>query len=128
MEQAYAKVLCELIKNGKKPTDAVRALKELLEIRGRIALLPKIARAFARLAAREEARGKLTLTVARRGDAKHAIKEVEKFLTTQKISDTDLCEEVDETLIGGWRLEGQGVLVDASWKKSLLSIYTASTQ
>ncbi len=128
MENAYAQALWGMVQKGKKPAEAVRLLKTSLEVRGRAALLPKIARAFARLAAREEGRSKMTLSVARAKDAKKAIKEVEKFLAEQKISDVDVCEEIDESLIGGWRLEGRGVLVDASWKKSLLSIYNAATQ
>ena len=128
MEQAYAQALWEIIRKGETPAVAVAAIKRSLDARGRTELFSKIGRAFARLAAREEDRSKLTLTVARENDAPHAIKEVEKILTEQKISDVDLCEEVDASLVGGWRLEGRGVLVDASWKKSLLSIYNASTQ
>jgi len=70
----------------------------------------------------------MTLSVMREKDAKQAIKEVEMVLAAHKIANVDLCEEVDETLIGGWRLEGRGVLLDTSWKRSLLSIYNASTQ
>lgn len=128
MENAYAQALWEMIKQGKKPAEAVHAMREVLGSRGRAALLPKIARAFARLAAKEEGRNTMTLSIAREKDAKQALKEVEKILAEHKITDVDLCEEVDETLIGGWRLEGKGVLVDASWKKSLLSIYNAATQ
>lgn len=128
MEHAYAQALWKLIQKGKKPQEAVAAMKKILELRGRLALLPKITRAFARLAAREEARGRMTLSVARQKDAKTAVREIERMLAEQKISDVDLCEEVDASLIGGWRLEGRGTLVDASWKKDLLSIYNRSTQ
>jgi len=127
MEHAYAQALSGTIQKGVKPADAVRALKRSLDARGRSALLPKIAHAFARLSAREEARNRMTLSIARQKDAQRAVKEAEKFLAREHISEADVCEEVDESLIGGWRLEGKGVLVDASWKKDLLSIYNRST-
>lgn len=135
MEHHYAQALWEMVqeglpagRQGMKPKEAVESLRKVLIARGRQSLLPKIARAFARLAAREEARSRIILSVARQKDTRAAIKEVEKFLAEQKISDVDVCEEMDETLVGGWRLEGRGVLVDASWKKSLLSIYNQATQ
>ena len=128
MEQAYAIALWTMIESGKQPHEAVALLKKSLEARGRSALLPKIAHAFARLAARESRKNTMTLTVARQRDAAKAVKEIEKVLTEANITETDLEESVDENLIGGWRLEGRGVLVDQSWKKSLLSIYNAATK
>ena len=127
MENSYAQALWKMIQNGSKPKEAVAKLREVLAVRGRGALLPKIARAFARLAARQEASSKMTLTVAREKDARAAAKEVEKILAAHKISDVELCEEVDESLIGGWRLEGRGLLVDTTWKKSLVDMYNAAT-
>ena len=117
-----------MIVGGKQPHAAVTAMKKNLEARGRSALLPKIARAFARLAAKESQKNTLTLTIARQKDAKMALKEVEKVLAEQRVADMDLCETVDEKLIGGWRLEGKGLLVDNSWKSALLSIYNRATQ
>jgi F0F1-type ATP synthase delta subunit len=128
MEQAYAQALWQMVEKGKTPQEAVGALKKLLDVRGRAALLPRIAKAFRRLAAREAGRNNFTLTVAREKDAKSALRAVEKVLTELKIADVDVCEVVDESLIGGWRLEGRGVLIDNSWKKALLSIYNRVTQ
>ncbi len=128
METAYAQALWHLIEKGMKPVDAVAAIKKSLETHGRSALLPKIGRAFARLAAREERKNIMTLSVARQKDVAHALKETQKVLAVQGIKETDLCESVDESLIGGWRLEGRGLLVDRSWKKSLLSMYNRATQ
>lgn len=128
MQDAYAQALWTMVESGKAPHEAVAALKKMLDARGRLALVPKIARAFRRLAAKEANKNTLTLTVARQKDAHAAIKEVEKVLADLKIADADLCELVDESLIGGWRLEGRGILVDKSWKNSLLSIYNRVTQ
>ena len=128
MENAYAEALWDLIEKGMKPAEAVAAVKKSLEEKGRSVLLPKIARAFARLAARHERQRTMTLTIARKKDMAHALKAAQTILAEQGIQETDLCETIDETLIGGWRLEGRGLLVDQSWKKSLLSIYTRATQ
>lgn len=123
MQEAYAQALWVVIQKGKTPQEAVAALKKTLEGRGRMALLPKIANAFQRLAAKESQKNTLTLSVARQKDFQKAVKDVENVLTELRISETDVCESVDESLIGGWRLEGKGILVDQSWKKALLSIY-----
>ncbi len=128
MEHAYAHALWQMVEKGKTPHEAVSALKKMLEVRGRLALLPKIGAAFKRLAAKEANKNTLSLTVARQKDAAAAVKEVEKVLAGLKIADVDLCETVDESLIGGWRLEGRGILIDTSWKKGLLSIYNAATE
>ena len=48
METSYARALWTMIVGGKQPHAAVTAMKKNLEARGRSALLPKIARAFAR--------------------------------------------------------------------------------
>jgi F0F1-type ATP synthase delta subunit len=128
METAYAQALWQMIEDGAKPHEAVASLKKTLQAKGRMALLPRIGRAFERLAARKLSGSKMTLTVAREKDAKVALKEAKEVLTQLGAADFDLCEAVDDSLIGGWRLEGRGVLVDQSWKKSLLSIYNAATK
>jgi len=127
MERAYAQAVLAMVENGKTPHEAVAALRKTLEIRGRLALLPRIGKAFERLVAKEAKKNTCTLTIARQKDAQKAVKEVEQVLAELKIGDTDLCETVDESLIGGWRLEGQGMLVDQSWKKALLNMYTRAT-
>src|SRR3989344_4535441 len=128
MEQAYAEALCRVIENGMEPEKAIASLKNSLERSNRSSLLPKIARAFAHLAARQARKNTMTLSIAQKKDVTRALKEAERILAERGIRETDLCESIDETLIGGWRLEGRGLLVDQSWKKSLLSMYNAATK
>src|SRR3989338_7905432 len=99
MENAYAEALWNLIEKGMKPAEAVAAVKKSLEEKGRSVLLPKIARAFARLAARQERRNTMTLTIARKKDVAHAIKAAQTILAEQGIGEAGLCETIDETLI-----------------------------
>jgi F0F1-type ATP synthase delta subunit len=114
METAYARALWNLIANGMKHADAVKAIALSLEAKGRGALMGKVARAFERIASRETMRSQTVLFVAKEADAKKAMLE-------SKVADADVV--VDSSLIGGWRLMTADTLVDASWKKHLLSMY-----
>ena len=116
METAYAHALWNLVKKGMKPAEALSSIVDMLKQKGRMALLPKIARAFERIANRESNRTSTTLFVAHEKDAKKAMLE-------SKVPEADVL--VDSTLIGGWRLIQGDTLIDASWKKHLLSMYNA---
>ncbi len=128
MEQAYAQALWTIIEKGMKPEDAVRAMHDKLKGDGREALMPRIAKAFERLATAMSARDAVTLTVA---DATHehaALKSAGAALSKIGVEAKEVQLRTDATLIGGWRLEGKEALIDASYKKQLLEIYTSATQ
>lgn len=128
MEQAYAQALWQTIESGTEPKKALQGLIESLKAHRREALLPRIARAFERFAAREMRKNALVLTIAREKDehaATHAIREVLKGLDA---APHDLVVRIDDSLIGGWRLEGKGMLVDLSFKKQLLEMYNHATK
>lgn len=127
MEEGYAQALWKVIQAGTPAHKAVHALTETLKSHGRIALSPRIAKAFARIAQRESERSTIVLTVAREKDERHAHTEAKKALAEMGIEVKDLKTEVDDTVIGGWRLEGRGILVDASHKKQLLDIFSSVT-
>lgn len=116
---AYAHALMRLIEEGAKPAEAVKKLHALLEREGRANLLPSIGRAFERLAAKKANRDRAVLTIAREKDEAKARKE-------SGVKDAEIA--IDESLIGGWRLEADGMLQDASWKTSLLNIYQNVTR
>lgn len=121
--EAYAQALWQLIERGMALKPAVAGLLEALETHGRTALLPKIARAISRIAMREARRTDVVLSVARTKDLKAAERAAKKILSEIGVGTRDIKTAVDEDLIGGWRLEGRERLVDASYKKSLLTIY-----
>lgn len=125
MEQTYAQALWKMIEGGSTPKQAISKLRENLAVRGRLALLPRIARAFGRYAARERSKNALTLTVG--AHAQRAKKEAKEILSAMRVDADDVVTTVDETLIGGWRLEGREHLYDASYKKFLLSMYNRLT-
>src|SRR3989338_7653539 len=127
MEQSYAQALWKMVEGGMTPAKAVRALQETLKVHGREALLPRIASAFARIAQRETKRSDVVLTLAREKDGRHAHKEIKEMLTRMGVTSKDLKTQIDDTLIGGWRLEGKETLVDASYKNQLLELYNRVT-
>lgn len=123
MEQVYARAIQELLKAGKSPKQAVSLVHGVLQTRGRAGLLPRVGHAFARLMAREERKNGIVLTIARAQDEKEARKGAGAFIPKE----ADITVRIDEGLIGGWRLEGGGQLVDASFKQQLLSMYNHAT-
>lgn len=124
MENAYAQALWKMVQGGMTPQKAVAAIKETLAAHGRTALMPRVARAFARIAEREARKSTMVLTVARESDEKSSKKSAGEVLHQLGIESEGLKTQVDDTLIGGWRLEGRGLLVDQSYKERLLSMYT----
>jgi F0F1-type ATP synthase delta subunit len=127
MENTYAEALWEMTKKGIDAKKAVAALRELLERYGRAALLPRIGRAFMRIAAREERKSMVLLSVAREKDARKAEHAAAEALRDAGATAKDVAVHVDDSLIGGWRLEGRERLLDASYKKYLLDVYNRAT-
>jgi len=127
MEDSYAQALWQMVEKGIKPKEAVAKIREALEKRGRLSILPKIGRAFARIAARESAKRAVVLSVANEKDAVDAKREMKDIFHEMGVEAGDVEVRLDETLIGGWRFEGRERLHDASYKKYLLSVYNRAT-
>ncbi|OGG59697.1 hypothetical protein A3C86_01910 [Candidatus Kaiserbacteria bacterium RIFCSPHIGHO2_02_FULL_49_16] len=123
MDKAYAKALWNILEGGAKPKGALNTLHESLKARGRLGLLPKIARAFALIAARAEAKNVVVLKVARKSDSRRALNEAGELLKDAGVRPSDVKIDIQENLIGGWRLEGRERLHDASHKAQLMDIY-----
>ena len=128
MQEAYAHALWQMVESGTSPKEAVRKVHASLAARGREALLPRVASAFRRLAERERVRSGITLSVAREKDARAAMHEAKDLLASLSEEKVGAEVIVDGSLVGGWRLEGRETLVDASFKKQLLSLYNRATQ
>ena len=123
MHEEYAEALRKTIEDGTAPKVAVKALHNALSVRGRSALLPRIARSFTRIISRIESRDNIVLKVARESYAKRALKEASHLLKELKLKSDEVRILVDSNIIGGWRLEGREILRDASHRKQLLDIY-----
>ena len=128
MENAYAQALWQMVekgpstslRTGMSPKEAVAKIREALEKRGRLSILPKVGRAFARIAAREGGKRAVVLSVAKEKDAAGAKREMKDIFREMGVEAGDVEVRLDETLIGGWGLEGRGGLPDARYKKNLL--------
>ncbi|MEK7132987.1 MAG: F0F1 ATP synthase subunit delta [Patescibacteria group bacterium] len=123
MDKAYAAALWKIVEGGATPKSAVKTLREALAARGRTGLLPRISKAFARLASRAEVKSAVVLKIAREKDEKTSLKEARTLLANESIRPSEVKTSIDENLIGGWRLEGRELLHDVSYKKQLLDIY-----
>ena len=128
MERAYAQALWQIIEAGTEPSKAVHALHASLLASGRVNLMPRIGKAFERLAAHEASRTSVTLTVADKNHEQAALKEASSHIARFQLANKVMMTRVDKTVIGGWRLEGNETLVDASYKKHLLAIYKNAAQ
>ena len=127
METAYAQALWKMVEDGMEPKKAVHALHAELTKTGRASLMRRILRAFERIAERELRKEQATLTVAREHDERHAKSAVKEVLAELEVESKDLKTLIDDTIIGGWRLEGNGRLIDASYKTQLLELYKRAT-
>ena len=127
MEQAYAQALWNMVAGGMNHSKAVSALQGTLKAEGRESLFPRIGSAFARIALRESKRSTITLTIARASDEAHAKREVKGALKECGLEDREIITRIDPSVIGGWRMEGAEHLIDASYKKHLLTIYQQAT-
>lgn len=127
MEGAYAQALWRVIEGGMVPSKAVHSLRDVLKKHGRETLIPKIAKAFERVAMREIARKTYMVSVAHHKDGESAKSAAKKALESMGVKGAELHLKEDDTLIGGWRLEGGDLLLDASFKKQLLTIYNRAT-
>ena len=128
METTYAQALWKLIDGGMPAKKAVKQLSVRLAACGRSELLQRIGKAFARIAEREQGKKGIILTLARERDERKALHQAKDALKEMGVERRDLAVKIDDTLIGGWRLEGREKMMDESFKKHLLSIYNRATK
>jgi len=100
----------------------VERLLGLLPRRGHRELLPRIVREYERLARAFARRDKPVMRVARAGEGAALRSRAARHLQSWGAKDTPT-EEVDETLVGGYRLEYRGNVADASYKRMLIDLY-----
>ena len=127
METIYAQALWNVIAGGENPKKAITSMRTSLEAHKRLELLPRIARAFKRIAERELRKNRILLTVAHKKDEDRIPRKFKSLFAQVGIDTKDIETRVDDSLIGGWRLEGREQLIDASYKKYLLEMFNSIT-
>ena len=117
--EVYAKAMHTLSAQGVSAAEIVAGATASLKARGMLRLLPQVLSSFKRLAVRASSKGAV-LTVAREAD-------VAAFKGVAAI-DAETAVKVDESIIGGYRLESKGKLIDNSFKTHLLEAYRNATR
>ena len=112
------RLLAEL--TGSEADIAVSKLVAHLKSRGRLALLPQMARTLRRIVAEREKRTPC-VEVAREKDASGALEEA------ARAGVLSLTAVVNSTLVTGWRASSGSMLVDRSGKRALVAIYQKVT-
>jgi len=117
----YAEALYRAHKgNPSRDAEIVASLMEMLRRENRLSLLPGISRALSRRFEKER-RHLPEVIVARKEDALRYSKEIEEA----GFSGASI--RVDSSIIGGWRARRDSILVDASYKSSLISLFNRIT-
>jgi F0F1-type ATP synthase delta subunit len=123
----YAKVMYALTagKPVAEQRDLVDQVIEAARERRNGHLLPKILRAYERIAAREEARGTIIVATADPITEARAMEIIRSDVTRQIIDPTHrrVVRTVDPTLVGGFVVRTRGWRVDASYRRALTDLY-----
>jgi len=122
----YAQALFELSKQEKNPQKMMDAFVHMLKEKNALGLLPQILRHLQAILARAS-RNAPVLTLARQEDESTVREEIAPTLKHAEIDPADVTVKIDDTLIGGYRLEYPGNLIDTSYKNQLLQIYRKIT-
>ncbi|HUO55967.1 MAG TPA: F0F1 ATP synthase subunit delta [Candidatus Paceibacterota bacterium] len=126
MENAYAQALWRVIEAGGEANASVKKMHDSLARSARLDLWPKIAHAFKRLAEVKRRQSLMTITIADKAHDHSMRNAAFNELVELGIDAGNIETRVDPTIVGGWRLEGRGHLIDASYKKYLLDMYNRS--
>jgi len=117
--EIYAQAMMIHSRAGKAADEIVSGAIKSLKGRGLVALLPKILSSYERLVQKAGAKSEL-LTIARQAD--------EDGARQKSNASADAQVRIDENLIGGYRYESAGSLVDNSFKAKLLEVYRSATK
>jgi len=124
--QKYAKAIMALVEKGVPAADIIKNLQVVLARHGHMTLAPRIAVELKRLVERKRRATEAVLSVAREDNAVGAPREVSEYLAKAGLPAGQAGEvrtEVDDSLIGGWKLRAGDTYVDASYKRQLLTIF-----
>lgn len=124
-KQAYIEALVNLIKkNPPGGSGYIDAFREAATERGEEKLIAPVLAEVKRLLSDEE--GKSATVFFGHRDEKSE-KEAREALQDLTIEESDAVFAEDTNLIGGYRIETKNMLVDASFKGALLSLYKRIT-
>ncbi len=117
--EIYARAIYELANEGKDAGAVVEGVKKSLIKRGALKLLPQILNMYKHLVLKN-ANNRAVLIVASEMD--------KKLIEKHSFYEKDMQVRIDPNIVGGYRIEKQGKLTDASFKSKLLQIYERATR
>ena len=121
----YAQAGYEALEGGMPIAKVLSRLEEVLTSRGHASLYKESLGGLLARVEKKESENVAHVTVAHKGAEKNFATEIKSFLKEGGIEHSSI--HVDETIVGGYIIEGKGKREDASYKKSLLEIYRALT-
>lgn len=128
MREHYITATLALLETGHTPGEVFDGLKRTLENHNHTQLLPGIVRGVLRhLTDATEVSG-TRVFVAKGSDADDLAKEIQLHLDKLNGNGNKPVVIIDETLIGGAVVEHNAARIDASYKRSLRSLYERVTE
>ena len=126
LAKGYAHALYDLEREGNLDADtAVSKLVQILKAKGHIRLLPSILSEYKETLEISRDKKTVILTCARESDFEKYRIELKEHLGHLNSDFTE--EVVDDTIIGGYILQKEDSVIDASFKKKLLLLYQGAT-
>jgi F0F1-type ATP synthase delta subunit len=117
----YSTAVLELVTEGKDESNILQSLLRMLKSRGHESLYPKILRELTQKLERKESKRGVIVTLARPDDETRLKDQIKEALT--ELNATDYTTSIDPSITGGFIAQGEEKRIDASYKKSLLTLY-----
>ncbi len=126
MKAAYVTAVTNLLTTGSEPESILRGLKQTLETRGHTQLYRPVLEETARVLAERSKKQAPKLTLARTSDETKLAATIADAMRTLGVSENPI-PRVDDSIIGGFKLEHNHRQLDQSYKTALLTLYRAIT-
>lgn len=122
MKKQYVQAVLESLQSGKDVADVLKGLSVILQKRGHERLHASVLREVLRVLSSDNEVSGTRVIVARESDARKFKSEIEKELTALQF-DPHYEVSVRDNLVGGYIIEHESTIIDASYKKKLLTLY-----
>jgi F0F1-type ATP synthase delta subunit len=98
--------------------------KKLLEKNGHVALLPHVVRELEKITKKRGRVDEVVVVLSDKNDFEKYSERINEDI--EKLNATNLPRKIveDKTLVGGYQLYANGIRLDKTYKKTLLSMYT----
>ena len=124
LEEKYARALNELTKNRSSEDVGVifSNFISTLKRNGHYKILPKILKALEFIYEKEKANDIELIVASKDQEAKFKpkLQEFKKYFD----EDAEVVTKVDDTIIGGFMIRSKSMVVDGSYKKALMDLYS----